>query len=179
MNTGISVGRAVEASAAQVDLPGRRTFLAQVIGACLAFVAAVLGIPAVGALVAAPARNRGANLVSGRGHRHLRGRRPQTVNITVLADLNGWIQTTQVKGVWVVRGDGEQFTVFNGRCTHLGCAYSWQIDQNEFTCPCHAGVMPWTATSWPDLRRARSTLCQSASMTANSDAVPGLPSGNL
>jgi nitrite reductase/ring-hydroxylating ferredoxin subunit len=45
-----------------------------------------------------------------------------------------------VKGVWVVRDSDEQFTVFNGRSTHLGYAYSWQTNENQFACPCHAGV---------------------------------------
>jgi menaquinol-cytochrome c reductase iron-sulfur subunit len=53
---------------------------------------------------------------------------------------DGWIETTEIKAVWVVRQAGDAFTVFNGRCTHLGCAYHWQEDRNQFACPCHAGV---------------------------------------
>src|ERR1051326_8864829 len=45
-----------------------------------------------------------------------------------------------VKGVWVVRQPDNTFSVFNGRCTHVGCAYAWQNDQHQFPCPCHAGV---------------------------------------
>jgi len=53
---------------------------------------------------------------------------------------HGWIESTEIKGVWLVRETGSQFTVYNGRCTHLGCAYSWQASQNQFACPCYAGV---------------------------------------
>jgi menaquinol-cytochrome c reductase iron-sulfur subunit len=64
---------------------------------------------------------------------------PRAVNITVVS-RDGWIESNTVKGVWVVRQPGDKFAVFNGRCTHLGCAFNWQVDQHQFACPCHAGV---------------------------------------
>jgi menaquinol-cytochrome c reductase iron-sulfur subunit len=123
---------------ADVDVTGRRAFLARVIGACLAFIGAALGIPALGAVVA-PALKPETPVWFPLGPQGgFQDGIPRSVEITV-PQTDGWIQTTQVKAVWVVR-QGDQFTVFNGRCTHLGCAYSWQADENEFTCPCHAGV---------------------------------------
>jgi len=117
----------------------RRTFLAQVIGACVTFVAALLGVPALGAAIG-PALKRDESqwLPLGSPDAFHEGQ-PTGVNLTVVR-RDGWIESTDVKGVWVVRQPGNQFTVYNGRCTHLGCAYSWQPDQQQFTCPCHAGV---------------------------------------
>ncbi len=43
---------------------------------------------------------------------------PKSVNLT-MARRDGWIETTEVKGLWVVRQTGNQFTAYNGRCTHL------------------------------------------------------------
>lgn len=28
---------------------------------------------------------------------------------------------------------------FSAVCTHLGCVIQWQVDKEEFLCPCHAG----------------------------------------
>jgi menaquinol-cytochrome c reductase iron-sulfur subunit len=117
----------------------RRTFLAQVIGACVAFLAAVLGIPAVGAAIAPAFKREQAEWLSLGSPDTFQEGVPKPVNLTI-ASRDGWIETNAVKGVWVVRQLGSEFTVFNGRCTHLGCAYNWQNEQHQFACPCHAGV---------------------------------------
>ena len=125
----------------QVDAreTGRRTFLAQIIGACAAFLAALLGVPAIGASVG-PALQRDEPEWLPLGNPDtFQQNVPKAVNITITR-RDGWIETTEVKGVWVVRQPDNQLTVYNGRCTHLGCAYSWQPSQNQFACPCHAGV---------------------------------------
>ena len=122
-----------------LDQAPRRTFLAQVIGTCVAFVAALLGIPAVGALVAPALKSEEAVWFPLGSAESFQEGVPKQVSLTV-PQTDGWIQTTQVKTVWVVSEGSDQFTVYNGRCTHLGCAYSWQTPQNQFTCPCHAGV---------------------------------------
>lgn len=53
---------------------------------------------------------------------------------------DGWVEETTKKAVWVLTKDGQNYTVYDPRCTHLGCAYSWQADKNRFFCPCHDGV---------------------------------------
>jgi Rieske Fe-S protein len=123
----------------RADESSRRTFLAQIIGACIAFLAAVLGIPAIGAAVG-PALNRAEPtwFPLGTLDSFPEGVLKQVAFTVTRRD--GWIETTEIKTVWVVRQPGNQFTIFNGRCTHLGCAYHWQADQNQFNCPCHAGV---------------------------------------
>jgi quinol---cytochrome c reductase iron-sulfur subunit, bacillus type len=127
------------ASADAAGDASRRTFLAQVIGACLAFLATLLGIPAIGATIAPALKRQEPEWLALGSPDTFEEGVPKTVNLTVVS-RDGWIETTSVKGVWVVRQPGNQFAVFNGRCTHLGCAYSWQTDQHQFACPCHAGV---------------------------------------
>lgn len=126
-------------SPTHTEEPSRRAFLAQVIGACGAFLTALLGIPAVGAAIAPALQREEAEWLSLGSPETFPEGLPRSVNLT-LVSRDGWIESTTVKGVWVVRQPGNQFTVFNGRCTHLGCAYSWQTDQHQFACPCHAGV---------------------------------------
>jgi len=117
----------------------RRTFLAQVIGACVAFLGVLLGVPAVGAAVGPALRRDEAEWLSLGSPDVFQEGTPKAVNLTVVR-RDGWIESTEVKGVWVVRQSVNQFAVYNGRCTHLGCAYNWQADQHQFACPCHAGV---------------------------------------
>jgi len=48
-----------------------------------------------------------------------------------------------------VRTGDQAVTVFNGRCTHLGCAYSWRTagsQGEQFVCPCHDGVFALDGT---------------------------------
>lgn len=117
----------------------RRTFLAQVIGACLTFLAGLLGIPALGAAIAPALKREEATWFSLGGPEGFPEGVPKSVDFTVTR-RDGWIETTEVKSVWVVRQPSNEFVVYNSRCTHLGCVYHWQVDQNQFNCPCHAGV---------------------------------------
>lgn len=56
----------------------------------------------------------------------------QTVN-------DAWVQSRAVRNVWVYTEDGESFTVYNPRCTHLGCSYAYHQEHKIFQCPCHMG----------------------------------------
>ena len=56
----------------------------------------------------------------------------QTIN-------DAWVEQRGIHNVWVYTDDGDSFTVFNGRCTHLGCGYSYDTVEQAFHCPCHHG----------------------------------------
>lgn len=53
---------------------------------------------------------------------------------------DGWITVEDRASVWVVTPDGQEFTVFDPRCTHLGCPYRWEASKHQFLCPCHNGI---------------------------------------
>lgn len=61
---------------------------------------------------------------------------------------DAWVETRALRGVWIYTGDGEKFSVYNGRCTHLGCGFAWDTqadpqfhpEENVFHCPCHHAV---------------------------------------
>jgi Rieske Fe-S protein len=42
--------------------------------------------------------------------------------------------------VFLVSDGGGRYTVFDARCTHLGCPLSWSSTDREFLCACHGGV---------------------------------------
>ncbi len=52
---------------------------------------------------------------------------------------DAWVETRRLRNVWVYTEDGENFIVYNGRCTHLGCNYFFDPDESVFRCPCHTG----------------------------------------
>ncbi len=121
------------------DLVSRRRFLTQVSltlgGAC----AAIVGVPAVGFVVAplfrkAPYAWRNV----GRPDDFRIG---DTVNVT-FEDPSPlpWAGVTAKAGAWLRRDNADSFTAFSVHCTHLGCPVRWMADANLFLCPCHGGV---------------------------------------
>jgi menaquinol-cytochrome c reductase iron-sulfur subunit len=137
------------ASAAEVGaLPGRRRFLGWVIGGIGGLVAAAVGIPAIGALVgSALERQPQLTVRLGKLADYPVGQ-PKLAQFT-LTRTDGWVRTLESRAVWVVRTGDQAVTVFNGRCTHLGCAYSWRTAEphsEQFVCPCHDGVFALDGT---------------------------------
>jgi Rieske Fe-S protein len=126
----------------ETALRARRSFLGWLIGGIIACLGAAVGIPAVGAVLsAARGRPRTDTIPLGRLADYPLGE-PRLAQFT-LARVDGWVQTLESRAVWVVRTGEQAATVFNGRCTHLGCAYSWKTagaHRGQFLCPCHDGV---------------------------------------
>lgn len=64
-----------------------------------------------------------------------------TVEVT-MATSGGlaWDGAAQDVGAWLRRNDETNFTVYNSKCTHLGCPVRWIPSAELFMCPCHGGV---------------------------------------
>jgi menaquinol-cytochrome c reductase iron-sulfur subunit len=56
---------------------------------------------------------------------------------------DGWKITSEQDTVWVLK-KGDELIAFSPRCTHLGCAYHWDLSQKKFVCPCHGSVFSET-----------------------------------
>jgi menaquinol-cytochrome c reductase iron-sulfur subunit len=112
--------------------------MVQMIGACSAFLGTLIGIPVVGAAVGPALKSAGQVWIDLGRADSFQSDVPRAVDFTI-ARRDGWLETREIKAVWVVRQADGGFLVFNGRCTHLGCAYHWEADSNQFVCPCHAG----------------------------------------
>ncbi len=121
----------------------RRTFLRYLAGGIAAFIGIVVGAPAIG-YITAPLRRNGkrGEWISLGAVEKFAGGKPTKVQFTVLRQ-DGWVESREGRTCWVVSDENTSITVFNGHCTHLGCAYSW-IAEGEgggtFRCPCHDGV---------------------------------------
>jgi len=51
--------------------------------------------------------------------------------------LDGWKVLTEKKTAWVVKEADNKVVAFGPQCTHLACAYHWEMAQSKFVCPCH------------------------------------------
>jgi menaquinol-cytochrome c reductase iron-sulfur subunit len=54
--------------------------------------------------------------------------------------IDGWKITSEKSTAWVVKTADKGVTAFAPQCTHLGCAYHWDEQNNEFLCPCHTST---------------------------------------
>ncbi len=57
---------------------------------------------------------------------------PQTIQ-------DAWVETRVMRSLWIYTDDGETFTVYSGRCPHLGCGFHYDEEQDLYACPCHRG----------------------------------------
>ncbi len=44
------------------------------------------------------------------------------------------------RAIYVIKGQDNQFVVFDSHCTHLGCPVRWNEKSQYFLCPCHGAV---------------------------------------
>ena len=117
----------------------RRGFLIAIIGGFSTFVATVLGVPAtLFALSPALNRRRKVDWVPVGTLSDFTIGQPKLADFTMFRK-DGWLEETVSKAVWVVRTSEADFTVFNPRCTHLGCIVSWRPEEEAFVSPCHGG----------------------------------------
>lgn len=120
----------------------RRTFLTYTAGAASSFIGLVLGLPILGYLAAPLAARVKASWMSlGKADTFKPGE-PKLVALSVTRQ-DGWREVTEARTAWVVAQGSNKFLAFNGRCTHLGCAYSWRTEgehAKRFFCPCHDGA---------------------------------------
>lgn len=122
--------------------PTRRRFLGWMIAGIGAFIGVAVGIPYIGALLSSGTEQKKPTLVRIGKLSDFPVGEPTLAQFTV-TQTDGWVQTQEGRSVWVIRDGGEDVTVYNGRCTHLGCAYNWRTkdaSSDQFVCPCHDGV---------------------------------------
>lgn len=121
------------------DSISRRSFLGYIIGALGAFIGTVLTASGA-ALAASPV------LVQKKSSEYSLGSATSfQVGVPKFVDLrmtvkDGWVVDETTKSVWVVKNAEGSFLTFNPRCTHLGCAVSWNASEKAFKCPCHGGT---------------------------------------
>jgi quinol---cytochrome c reductase iron-sulfur subunit, bacillus type len=120
----------------------RRRFLSRVTVALTGAMAALIGLPILGYLLAPLFRAPPNDLVRVGAVTDFPVGETKLVSIQDQSPLP-WAGQTAQTALWVRRRDAEgpqMFQVFNVNCTHLGCPVNWQADAKIFLCPCHGGV---------------------------------------
>jgi menaquinol-cytochrome c reductase iron-sulfur subunit len=117
----------------------RRRFFQWVTGAAASVIALGLGIPLIGFLVSPAFQRRAQSWVDVGKAEAVPGDRPTQLEYKQTVK-EGWRTTTVHKGVWAVRREDGEVTVFSPICTHLGCGFSWDAADRKFKCPCHGSV---------------------------------------
>jgi len=51
-----------------------------------------------------------------------------------------WKSSVEKMTVWAVKKDDSEVVVYSAQCTHLGCGYHWDDQEEHFVCPCHESV---------------------------------------
>ncbi len=118
----------------------RRNFFRYALALVGGLIGAGLGIPVVGYFTA-PARaepHQESWQILGAIDEFPLGA-PQTVQFKHRIK-DGWETKEVDRGVWVVRTGEKDFTVYNPKCTHLGCIVGWHSQHQTFYSPCHGGV---------------------------------------
>jgi Rieske Fe-S protein len=116
----------------------RRSFVKIITSVLGSFMAAVVGLPVIQYFIS-PALDQeaGDDWISLGPLDQYPFNKPTLFNFT-LTKINGWERSSQSYGVFVLREEGKEVTVFSDVCTHLSCRVFWDEETSEFACPCHA-----------------------------------------
>lgn len=120
----------------------RRRFLSRLSIALSGGIAALVGVPILGYLLAPLVEKSPVDFVD------IGSADAFHVGETVLAKFRDpsplpWAGQLAESALWVRRRaqDGDQaFQIFSVHCTHLGCPVNWRAEAGIFLCPCHGGV---------------------------------------
>lgn len=131
----------VRATSELAESPGttRRGFYTAAIYGVWAIITAALGLPALVYLLVPPRLRRQSDWVDAGDISPLEPGNP--VEMTFRRNrVDGWKVTSEKSTAWVVKLSDNRVVAYAPQCTHLGCAYHWDDEKDEFICPCHNSV---------------------------------------
>lgn len=117
----------------------RRSFVTGLTATIMAVIGAVVGLPLAGYTILPALRKRPEMWLDAGAAADLLPGQPRalTVHQTI---SDGWHKTTMAKSVWAVKQVSGEVVVYSGLCTHLGCGIRWNLETQQFQCPCHTAV---------------------------------------
>lgn len=115
----------------------RREFVSIVTAATGTVMGALIGIPAIGYLIAPALQKVSADAWIPAG--------PianYPVGVPTLFNFNrtkidGWVTTVNSFGVYIILQPDGSILALSNKCTHLSCRVNWKPDASAYICPCH------------------------------------------
>lgn len=117
----------------------RRSFFTWLIAASAGLIGLSLAVPLSGYVASPALKRRDRGWVDAGPVSDLPVGEPAQRDL-VMTVADGYMEVATVKGIWAVRGEPNEVTVFSPICTHLGCGFRWDGGEKKFMCPCHGSV---------------------------------------
>ncbi len=117
----------------------RNDFVKGVVGILGGIIGAVVGIPAIGYVLAPALKKVSADAWIPLGPLTNYPVGTPTLFSFTRSKVNGWEKSTNSYGVFVYRKSDTETVVFSNVCTHLSCRVNWNEATKEYICPCHDG----------------------------------------
>jgi menaquinol-cytochrome c reductase iron-sulfur subunit len=118
---------------------GRRGFFLLAIYGLWSLIGSALALPAAVYLLLPPRARKGGVWIEAGDLATLRLNDPEEL-VFRRNRLDGWKMTSEKASAWVVKLSDKEAVAFTPQCTHLGCAYHWNDQKQEFLCPCHTST---------------------------------------
>jgi len=117
----------------------RRKFVTGMLAALSGTIAALVGIPAIGYLIAPALKRSETDVWVPLGPVEAIPVDQPTLFTFSRTQRVGWETLATSYGMYVLRSAGDQYLVLSNVCTHLACRVVWREEHPDYTCPCHDG----------------------------------------
>ena len=114
----------------------RRGFHLAIIGGLWSLIGAAIALPAAVYLMAVPKSKKETGWTDVGDIASLPMRTPQEV-VFRRNRVDGWRVVSEKNTAWVIRKNDKDLVALAPQCTHLGCAYHYETESEQFVCPCH------------------------------------------
>ncbi|MCJ7702206.1 MAG: Rieske 2Fe-2S domain-containing protein [Anaerolineales bacterium] len=115
----------------------RREFTAVVMTFLGSIMGAVVGFPLIGYIISPAIKAKKVDDWISLGNLEGYPIGEPTLFSFTRTEVNGWEQTTNSYGVFILRESETAVKVYSNVCTHLSCRVSWVAETQSFDCPCH------------------------------------------
>jgi menaquinol-cytochrome c reductase iron-sulfur subunit len=115
----------------------RREFVSIITAAAGTVMGALIGIQAIGYLISPALQKTSAEAWIPVGPlSNFQAGVPTLFNFN-RTTVNGWVQTVNSYGVYIVKHEDGSVVALSNKCTHLSCRVNWKPEENAYICPCH------------------------------------------
>jgi menaquinol-cytochrome c reductase iron-sulfur subunit len=115
----------------------RNDFVKGVVGLIGGVIGLVVGVPAIGFVLAPSLRKSTAEAWIPLGPLENYPVGVPTLASFTRSKVNGWEKSINSYGVYVYRKSESETMVLSNACTHLSCRVNWTEAAQEYVCPCH------------------------------------------